>query len=255
MPMAMAPIIPLPAALADEPEFADELDEAIFAGSALPEVAARYVPTNRREAEWPMRKLAALTARAQEVHDQAADWRARIDEWEAGELQRVSGGVEYFTHLLERFAIDWRQANPKEATIRLPAGEISTTVPKTPSVSIDNEEATLAWAHDHLDGERYDAVVKSTEKVLVSGLKELASVQRRLVPFCEVCGSALWPRSLDQDDSPWDHAPSWTSEVEVAEHDHDAQPGSMWEVLVDGEPVPGVSAELGDIRATVKPAR
>lgn len=240
--------VPMPAELADEPGWASEIDEAILEGQYLPPAPESRVPTSRREAEWPMRKLAALSARAREVKDQAADWRSRIDEWEADELKRVSGGVEYFTHLLKRFAIAYRRENPKEATIRLPAGEIATTQPKTPKLSIEDEPAVLAWATEHLDGDQYDEVVQTVESVLVSKLKELVSVQKRLVPFCSVCGVAVLPK--ERDDRLWHDG-----EVEGIAYDHEPLPGSSWEVLFDGEPVPGLSAELGDVTATVKPAR
>lgn len=240
--------LPLPPEFADEPPWAGELDEAIMAGGLLPEVAAKHVPKSRREAEWPMRKLAVLSARAREVKSQAAEWRAPIDAWEADELNRISGAIGYFTHLLKRFAIAYRRENPREATIRLPAGEIATTQPKTPKLSIEDEPAVLAWAAQHLDGEQYDAVVQQVESVLVSKLKDLVSVQKRLVPFCSVCGVAVLPR--ERDDRLWHDG-----EVDGVGYDHEPVPGSSWEVLFDGDPVPGLSAELGDVTATVKPAR
>lgn len=238
--------LPLPPEFADEPEWASELDEAIMAGGLLPEVAAHHVPKSRREAEWPMRKLAVLGARAREVKAQAAEWRAPIDAWEADELNRVAGAIEYFTHMLKRFAIAWRRENPKEATIRLPAGEIATTQPKTPKLSIVDEPAVLAWATAHLDGEKYDEVVQQVESVLVSKLKDYVSVQRKLEPFCQVCGVAL---SFDMTTR------ATTALHPEGEYDHEPTPVAGWEVLFNGEPVPGVTAELGDVTATVKPAR
>lgn len=239
--------VPIPAFLSDEPEWSGDLDEAIFAGAALPEVAERWRPQTRGQAEWAMRKLAALTEREADINAQSADWRARIIEWATGELRRLDPGIRYFTSLLEQYALDARVENPKEATVRLPSGEIGTTVPKTPRVKVDDEAAVIAWATEHLDDEAYGLVVK--ESVRVSELAKLADVQRRLVPFCTICGVAVVATEPD--------GPSWhDGEVDAClPYDHEAVPGPMWEVLIDGETVPGTSAMLGDPSASVRPAR
>lgn len=251
-------IVPLPADLVVEPEWAGEVDRVVDEYAAegvdpIPEAA--HIPTTKAHAEWAMRKLAALLVKQNETAVQAAEWRAQIDEWADAELARVKPHVAYFEDMLERFGIAWRREHPDEATVRLPSGEIATTQPKTPKVVVMNEAAVIAWAKDAIDEDNgRDAVVKVTESLLTSGLREVVDVQRRLIPFCSICGESLMPTTEGDGDERrdgWAHGPSPDPEV----HDHEPEPGSMWEVLRDGAPVPGLAAELGDITARVKPTR
>lgn len=246
---------PIPAELvADAPAFADELDEAIMLGSEIPERAQRFEVTDLGQAEWAMRKLAALTQRSAAVHGQASEWRERIDEWELSEQHRLDPSITYFQGLLERYALFVREVDGR-ATVALPSGEVATRKPKTPKITVVDEGAVIAWAADSLPGPVYDEVVRTEPKLMWSHLVKIVSTREVLRPFCMVCGVAIEvdPHAALDGDQTWDHDSS-------GENDHDAEPAVAFEVVWtdrDGNevPVPGLTAVLGDTTAVAKPSR
>jgi hypothetical protein len=187
--------VPIPAELLDPDalvaEIAGELDDAIMLGAELPERVQRFTVSNIGQAEWAMRKLRVLRDRAAEIGSHGRAWRERISEWERDELARLDPGVRFFESRLESYALAERAARPKEATVHLPSGFITTTLPKTPVIDVDDEDAVLGWAADCLDGDEYEAVVKTTLKVLLPEFRRRVKAVETLRPYCLTCGALL----------------------------------------------------------------
>lgn len=242
----------LPARFASvQPEWADELDEAIVAGAELPAVVADFEIPDDGWADWAMRKLATLDRRRQTVADQANVWRAPIDDWEAAEKRRVEGGIEFFAGLLERYALRWRAEHPKEATLRLPSGSVPTTAPKKPTVVVVDEDAVVAWAADTLTGDTYDQVVNTKTSIRLVEFRKVVAAEAREVPFCVVCGAALG-RFDDSLGGGWSHTDEDGDDFNP-DVDHHARPVVEYDVLFAGDVVPGAVAEMGPTTAHVKP--
>lgn len=235
-----------PFALSDAPDFAAELDEAIITGTIAADVEyARWVPTGIGQAEWAMLKLAALKAREREVTGKAREWAARIDEWFRAESERLAPGISFFDRALRAYAIQ-RRIEAKEATSTLPSGYISTRTAKQPKVELDDEDAVVAWATEHLSSDVYDEVVKTTPKVLISELRKLVDVHEALVGICVVCHAAIDERS----GGAWQH-------IVDQPDDHEVAPTNGYRVVLreTGEVIPGLHVEPPTTTATVTVGR
>lgn len=251
---------PIPADLLDEgdaPEWAPDLDEIVEAEASLLDealVVSTAVPhewelETRTQVEWAMRRLAVLQERATEVRQLASGWAARIDEWQDAELRRIHPGIDRFTGLLERYGKRARAENPKEATIRVPSGDIKTTKPKQPTVSVVDEAAVLSWLLDQVSVDVYEEVVKAEPHVKLTEFRGVVDVAYELLPVCQVCGETL--NVVSESDNAgevgvWHMGPSAMAGVE---RDHDPMPSGGYVVRLDGAVVPGVKAELGEITA------
>lgn len=264
---------PIPADLLDEgdaPEWAPDLDEELERSGAVvrldgmpldewrssqgldeaiavaPAIAHEWELETRTQVEWAMRRLAVLQERATEVRQLASGWAARIDEWQDAELRRIHPGIDRFTGLLERYGKRARAENPKEATIRVPSGDIKTTKPKQPTVSVVDEAAVLAWLLDQVSVDVYEEVVKAEPHVKLTEFRGVVDVAYELLPVCQVCGESLEVVA--------DAASASAGETGVwhknrAPGDHDPMPSGGYVVRLDGAVVPGVKAELGEITA------
>lgn len=264
----MGDLEPIPAELTDGPEWAsEELDEALLAGAALPDEAEKWVILDDGQAEWAMRKVAALMARGGEVKARAGDWRARIDEWERAEMARVQRPAGFFLEHLERYGLAVRAVNPRQATIPLPSGDIATRAPKGPTVAVSDEEALLAWLGEQLPTDLYAEVVKVTVAAQILPLRKLVTAVEVKIPWCATCGAQLAESVTDAGPS-WSHAIPDDPEFDVDnEFDHDATPAPGYSVRWAGperaegeEPaelvgveVPGLSAALGRTTVNVRP--
>lgn len=257
---------PIPARLTDDapewwdglPDRDDDLDDAIVVERLISAVEAngelRYLLVDRRHAEWAMRKLATVEARVRESRLLAAQWRDKIDEWERDELARVAKPAAFFDALLRDFGLRTRMENPKEATIRLPSGVIKTQVAKTPKVTVTNEDVLIAWLMEHATTTRYEEIVQQTPKVLSTGLRAAVVVQLELRPWCQTCGEALLIEDRSDGVVAEGDKPALVSSVTHATdgtYDHDPMPGAEYVARLDGEELPGVSAELADTSASV----
>lgn len=267
---------PIPAELSsDAPGFAAELDEAIFVGAEPPESARAWQVGSRGEAEWAMRKLAVLRERQRDVRTQAIEWRERIDAWAADEAKRIEPAVEFFEGHLQRYAVEQR-ALTGDATVRLPSGEISTRKPTKPTVQIDNDEALLAWLEDFLPSGIYEDVVQIVHKPKLVELRRNVETRPVEMPWCVVCGVPLLDlieRGRIENGEDWKPGEGvrWAHEDEPLQtYDHPATPAPGFEVVwksppldafpevpsgLDGTLVPGLSAAIGDVTASVTPRR
>lgn len=250
----------IPSRFIEHPEWADELDDALeqvtpaTTIAEIPEVARRWEIDGPRTAEWAMRRLVELKAEARAIAEQAEDWRAPIDAWERDGLARFAQRIQFFEGHLERYGVEQRIAKPKEATIRLPSGTISTRKPSAPVVSVADEEALVNFLGAWLDSEAFEAVVKKVETVRLGPLRELVTVESREAPWCSACGAGLTkePASSDGPEAWWHDGEPETR------FDHAAVPGETFAVLFktengDNLAVVGAVAAMPDISVTVKP--
>lgn len=104
----------------------------------------RFVVDGPETADWALRKLARVRARAAEAADLARRERDRITAWETAELERLANEGAYFTGLLE----DWHRRvldeEPRRKTIHLPAGDLHAR--KAPDRWAFDGNAFLQWA-------------------------------------------------------------------------------------------------------------
>lgn len=247
-----------PARLNDAPEWEAELDDALdhLDVDAIPERARAWQITSTGAAEWAMGKLAGFEKQAHAVREQAATWREPIDEWEADQMKRLKPRIDWFRGHLERYGLAWREENPREATVRLPSGEIATRRGSGSVVSITDEEIVLEWAKAHLDDDTYEIVVKTTEKVKLTEFRALALIVDDDVPFCAGCGAQIdsIPTSTNGGDETieWRHAGDDGTTVDF---DHPAVPVKREVVKVGSEIVLGVDVVPPATTATVKTNR
>ncbi len=269
-------VVLLPAAFSgDGPAWAsdaEELDTAIFAGQ-LPEASEGYQPADLGEAEWAMRMLARLKARELEVRAQAEAWARPILEWEQGELARLAPGLDLFGKALEQFGIEERRRRPREATVRLPSGQIPTTMAKKPTIKVADEEAVIAWALENLSGEEFDRCIKTVQRPLELELRRILTTREVPGRFCVQCGELLIPAGETAESAPGPvgidrlhHASEDTNYDEGTGVDHEPEPEIVFEVILDADhavaagfldkpqpPIPGMVAELSPTTARPKP--
>lgn len=177
MPAELEPPSPRP------PSVDAELDEAIMLAldpavegidASLPDSVQRWQIDNLDSAEWAMRKLARLEARAVAISRQADVWRAPIDQWEQAEQARIEPAALFFAERLRTYAVA-RRAEDERAnkTLRLPSGTVSTRRATEPKVVLTDEEAVIAWAAASLPADEYEAVVQTVQTVRISALRKL----------------------------------------------------------------------------------
>lgn len=186
---------PIPAALAGEPEVAEGLEELaelepgavavllmqdeaqVAQGEESSPVAraARWTITDEGSAEWAMRRLASAEQTITQATLLADEWRSRIDGWLADRTRVARNQAAFFAGQLERFALELRAVDERRKSLPLPSGTVRTTRRAAQAVLID-EMAFVAWALRSLEGETLEAVVRTTHKPLVSGIRDVVSL-------------------------------------------------------------------------------
>lgn len=270
----LIPLPPLPPG--PEPAVARELDEAILVGTlddsdAAPAAVRAWYPSSDSEAEWCMRKLAALQAREDAIVAQHAEWRAPIDAWQKAERDRLAPAVGFFQTRLQTYALARRAEDPKGGkTTRLPSGSVATRGGEDPKVVVADEDAVIAWAQGALTGAEYEAVVKETAKVQLTGLRAVVVVREKppLLPAEEwqaVTGVYVadadvgwrgenfleWDTPIDRDDF---LLRASLSTVEPLREPSGWEPPMGYVVVqvATGEVVPGVELDWPEVTATIK---
>ncbi|MFD2334635.1 host-nuclease inhibitor Gam family protein [Cohnella sp. GCM10020058] len=76
------------------------------------------------QANWALRKLAAIEAKRKEVNELAAAETFRIKSWQDSELSKLSGDAVHLETLLSEFAVRQRELDPKWKKTTTPYGEI-----------------------------------------------------------------------------------------------------------------------------------
>lgn len=264
--------VPLPAELADQDGIPEELLDYILARieqgtESLPEAqahayepaAARWTVDGLGSAEWAMRNVARVDAEAVLVAEQARAWQERIDAWRIAAERRLRTRREFFVHHLTAYALAERErSDGKVKSIKLPSGTIRTSSAKA-KPTVVSEQDVIAWARENLEPDEVAAVVKVTEKALVSELRkavELVEVVDHLRVVCSPCGCIVdpWPTVAGIVPGHGDGVtcPSCESEALIG----------RWEVVAShsevrdraGRPVPGVGVEPAHVEATVVPS-
>lgn len=284
----------IPADFGPIPPIADELDEAILAAALLPAVdgpvyvlpedndrlnrVRAWYPLTEGEAEWCLRKYAAVEAREAEIRERHATWREPIDTWQAAELARVAPAKAFFDSRLQVFALARRAEDPKNAkTTRLPSGTIGTRGSETPKVVVGEEAAVIAWAQSTLTGDEYDAVVETKESVKLTGLRKILRVAEvdvlltarewEAVTGIRIDDPVGWRPDETADPEDTDAAFWWEKPLSLTdfqlrasvstthtEEPTDPPPAKRYGVFLvaTGEAVPGCAVEVPDITASVK---
>ena len=167
----------------------DELD--LFLTDVDPNgYVSRWSVTDLGAAEWALERLGEALDEIADAEEQAAVWRGRIDEWLAAATARPARFAEFLTQQLADFGLAARDANPKVATIKCPAGQVSTRWVGPRPVIVD-EVAVLEW----LDGrdEVPDGAIK--RRPLVSKLGDAIAISAastgRVIAEVGCCGATV----------------------------------------------------------------
>lgn len=234
--------------------FADPIDPTDTESDA----ARRFTVADVGAAEWAMRHLAAVEIRRRALLEQRDHWLAQIREWYDDADGPLAKRAEFFRGHLERFGVAHREANPREATIKLPSGTIPTTDSK-PKVVIEDEAAVIAWARAEItDPEQLALIVKVKESALVSGLRSvvaIGSAPANQYRYVYACGHSMTMPGDDEGaplDQPGPRAlcPACNTEQTI----ESIEPVEVG-VVVDrnGQRVPGAGIDPGGITARVVP--
>lgn len=127
--------------------------------------------------EWAMRRLARLMLTITEQRQRRDAWKARVDDWYAETVGPAERQVAYLEAGLKRYGEAQRALNPRQATVRVPSGEVWTRAEKQPRIAIDDELAVLAYVKANIVDD--DAIVKITESVRVGELAKVVDVAER----------------------------------------------------------------------------
>lgn len=231
---------PIPSEAMDNPPFDDEqlaaqlaqlFPDAGEAPAADDEDApplARWVPTDEREAEWAMRKLAEAQA---EIERRQLHLQGYIDEMQ-GWFERVTREPQRVARAMEAklvlYALSERVEN-KRATIQLPSGVAKTT--KTGgTVKVIDPHAVHAFLAEHLLADELALLSPPQDpKIAARELTKATKIVERLEPRQRCSGCEVY------DDDPVGCScplgPTWEPSERV----------EKVAVLADlGYPVPGV---------------
>ncbi|WIF95048.1 host-nuclease inhibitor Gam family protein [Caminicella sporogenes] len=99
----------------------------------------RFKITDLDQANWALRKLAALQKKKEEVNELAQKEIDRIKSWQDKELAEIDKSKEFFEGLLTEYLMTERQNNPK-FKINTPYGKVSTRK-QQPKWEYDEEKA------------------------------------------------------------------------------------------------------------------
>jgi phage host-nuclease inhibitor protein Gam len=182
----------------------EEVDLALLVTEADDGYAARHlVPVAVRSfrieddatADWAMAKVGAIDAELAELTSRADAYRRRIGAWFDHAAKPLVGRRRLLEGHLKDYARRERVRDPKRKTLVLPTGRVSSRGASAPSVKVADEDAVIAWAKAHLEGDELAAVVKVVESVRVSNLREHVTVGQLTVGLmCEAwleCGCTV----------------------------------------------------------------
>lgn len=163
-------------------EAAVDLEAAVEQVTQTPEAskAAHWRIEDDGAAEWALRHLARIEAEEAEIAEQAAAWVAEIQRWAEERSKPLIARRAFFEGAAADYLRRLREQDPKIKSRKLPSGTIKSTGSGA-KVAIADEAAVIAWAREHLEGDELAAVVKITEKAMVSELRKVASVGSRQI--------------------------------------------------------------------------
>ncbi|WP_206921856.1 host-nuclease inhibitor Gam family protein [Alicyclobacillus suci] len=125
------------------------------------EAQERFRVTDKMSANWCLRKLQALQAKANEVNELAKAEIERITSWRDKELEQVNKHVEFFQGLLTEWHMQQYEADPKvNKSIKLPYGTLKSRTTKHQPSKLD--EAALL-EHVKATDEAFVKVIETVE--------------------------------------------------------------------------------------------
>lgn len=136
----------------------------------------RWRVTDDPDAEWAMRKLAAVERERDDVREQAQLWRDEISRWERERCRPLDARAAFFEGALIDYLRELRDADPAVKSRKLPSGTISSRSSGA-KVVIADADAVIAWAEATLDGDDLAAVVRKAAQL--SEFRKVASVEQR----------------------------------------------------------------------------
>ncbi len=148
---------------------------------ALPPEEGGFRITDAALAEWALAHIVNIDREVDVFTEQRKEWEARIGLWFAQATRAHLARRAFFVHHLTGYAAEYRAEDPKHhKTLVLPSGAIKSTETK-PKVVVaadkDAEDELIGWLGEHVPGDLYDTVVRTTEKVLLLELRKLCKVE------------------------------------------------------------------------------
>lgn len=108
-----------------------------------------WEPLDIDSASWAARHLARRQSRIAEVADIASEQRARIDQFEHDQTERLRADATYFEMLLRGFHAHALAADPRAKTVRLPDGTELRSQAGKKAVEVTDVELFQAWAEEN----------------------------------------------------------------------------------------------------------
>jgi hypothetical protein len=136
-----------------------------------------WTPSDRSSAEWAMAIVRRDTlAIARHEHDRDA-WLQRINDAHSAAVAPLVERRARLVAALERYALAWHEQDPRvNKTLHVPSGEVKTTTPRTPKVSITDAAAVVAWL-ESIDPEvvTQDVLKRTDPEPMISGVRKLVT--------------------------------------------------------------------------------
>lgn len=163
------------------PRDLDGSTNAYAASVFVPEAVRRWRIEDDDAATWAMAKVAAIDVELAELTAGRESYTRRIGRWFDKSAKPLVARRMLLEGHLKDYARRERARDPKRKTVLLPTGRVSSRGGSAPSVKVADEDAVIAWAKTHLEGDELTAVVKVVESVRVSNLREHVAVGRLTV--------------------------------------------------------------------------
>lgn len=135
-----------------------------------PMVRDRWVCDTLGKAAWASKKLAEIREQQAEVVAVAEAEIAKYQEWANEQLEALEPSAGFFEYHLMAYALEQREKTGAKTTT-LPHAVVETRT-KNPGVKVEDEAATLMWAHSHLP-----SAIKVKESLSLTELKKLDLVE------------------------------------------------------------------------------
>jgi phage host-nuclease inhibitor protein Gam len=167
---------PLPAFLDDAPITEEQIAAEQAAGSdvdtADDDLPQRWRIEGDRQAEWCLRKLAAIEAEGDAIAEQAEQWVLEIQRWADERQKPLNSDHAFFESKLTEWLRTLREADPKVKSKTLPSGTVSSRTVQ-PRVDVIDVDAVEAWANA---AGVYDEVIKVATTVRLPEFKKAVTV-------------------------------------------------------------------------------
>ena len=131
-------------------------------------------------AEWSMRKLAHVQAEIASTNARAAEFIRQIERWRQDQLKPLVRPAEFFDAALQDYLRRVREADPKKKSVKLPSGEITSTLSRErPGIVQGSEAEFIGWAKSS----GLDNLVRVKEEPDVNEMKKVVKFRPVVVPF------------------------------------------------------------------------